>query len=66
MGNEGDKWKIIEEIKPDIIALGYNQSSYTKGLKKGMKERGLKVKIIRLKSYKPEKYKSSLLKNVSK
>ena len=62
LGYEGDKWKIIEEIKPDIIALGYDQNSYTKGLRKGMKERGLKVKIVRLKSHKPEKYKSSLLK----
>lgn len=62
LGYEGDKWKIIEEIKPDIIALGYDQNSYTKGLKKGMQERGLNIKIIRLESYKPEKYKSSLMK----
>ena len=62
LGYEGDKWKVIEEIKPDIIALGCDQNSYTKGLKKGMKDRGLNVKIIRLKSYKPEKYKSSLMK----
>ena len=62
LGYEGDKWKIIEEIKPDIIALGYDQDSYTKGLEKGMLDRNLKVKIVRLGSYMPEKYKSSLMK----
>ena len=62
LGYEGDKWKIIEEIKPDIIALGYDQDSYTKGLEKGMLDRNLKVKIVRLSSYMPEKYKSSLMK----
>ncbi len=62
LGYEGDKWKVIEEIKPDIIALGYDQDSYTKGLEKGMLDRKLKVKIVRLESYMPEKYKSSLMK----
>ena len=62
LGYEGDKWKIIEEIKPDIIALGYDQDSYTKGLEKGMRNKNLKVKIVRLGSYMPEKYKSSLMK----
>ena len=62
LGYEGDKWKIIEEIKPDIIALGYDQDSYTNGLEKGMLDRNLKVKIVRLGSYMPEKYKSSLMK----
>ena len=62
LGYEGDKWKIIEEIKPDIIALGYDQDSYTKGLEKGMRDKNLKVKIVRLSSYMPEKYKSSLMK----
>jgi FAD synthetase len=62
LGYEGDKWKIIEEIKPDIIALGYDQDSYTKGLENGMRDKNLKVKIVRLSSYMPEKYKSSLMK----
>ena len=62
LGYEGDKWKVIEEIKPDIIALGYDQDSYTEGLEKGMLDRNLKVKIVRLGSYIPEKYKSSLIK----
>jgi len=62
LGYKENKWRIIEEINPDVIALGYDQNSYTKGLKKRMKEKGMNVKIVRLKSYKPKKYKSSLMK----
>ena len=64
LGYKGDKWKVIELIKPEIIALGYDQNSYTKGLETGMKDRGLKIRIVRLESFNPEKYKSSLLKKV--
>ena len=66
LGYKGDKWKVIETVKPNVIALGYDQDSYTDGLKKGMVERGLNVRIVRLGSYKPEKYKSSLLKENGK
>ena len=61
LGSKTDKYKIIEKYKPDIIALGYDQNSFTKNLKQELKKRNLNPKIIRLKSYYPEKYKSSLL-----
>ena len=62
LGNKANKYKIIEELKPDIICLGYDQNSFTKDLKKKIKEKGLKIKIIKFKkSFKPEKYKSSKL-----
>lgn len=52
LGKEGkDKLKIVEEIKPDIIVLGYNQSVNEKELEKELKLRGLKVKILRLEKY---------------
>jgi FAD synthetase len=51
-GNEGnDKLKIIEKIKPDIIALGYDQKWNEKELGQELLKRGLKVDIIRLKKY---------------
>ncbi len=52
---------ILKE-RPDIIALGYDQKAYVKNLKKDLKERGLLVKIVRLKPYKEKIYKNSLLK----
>jgi len=48
-------------LKPDVIALGYDQTAYTKNLEKEMKKRGLTVKVVRLLPHEPEKYKSSLL-----
>ncbi len=55
---------IIKE-KPDIIGLGYDQIAYVNGLKDALLGKKLKVKIVRLKPYKENIYKSSLL-NVSK
>lgn len=51
---------ILKE-KPNIIALGYDQKEYTKNLKKLLKEKGLFVKIIRLKPFRKEIYKNHLL-----
>lgn len=46
---------------PDIIALGYDQKAYVKNLKKDLKNKGVLVKIVRLKSYKEKVYKNHLL-----
>jgi len=53
----------ILRAKPDIIALGYDQVNYVKGLKTALKNRGWQGMIVRLKPFKPTIYKSSLLKN---
>lgn len=50
---------------PDIIALGYDQRAYVPNLKKDLKNKGILVKIVRLKPYKPKVYKNSLLKKKS-
>lgn len=52
----------ILKIRPDIIALGYDQKNYVKNLKKDLQNNGLIVKIIRLKAYKKNIYKNHLLK----
>ena len=52
---------IVKE-RPDIIALGYDQKAYIKGLKSDLKNRGVLVQIVRLKPYKENVYKNSLLK----
>ncbi|MDP2789458.1 MAG: adenylyltransferase/cytidyltransferase family protein [bacterium] len=51
---------ILKE-RPDIIALGYDQRAYVKNLQKDLEDRGLSVKIVRLKPYKKQIYKTSLL-----
>jgi cytidyltransferase-like protein len=52
----------IVKARPHIIALGYDQRAYVKNLKKDLKNKGLLVKIIRLKPYKDKIYKNHLLK----
>ena len=57
LGNElGEKtfFDIIYEIKPDIIALGYDQQINEIELKEWLAKKGLQTKIIRLKKYEPE------------
>ena len=51
---------IVKE-NPDIIALGYDQKVYIKNLRKDLKNKGILVKIIRLKPYKEKIYKNHLL-----
>ena len=54
-----DKYKIIEEIKPDVICLGYDQTAFVDDLQAELEKKGLKPEIIRINAYKPEKHKSS-------
>ena len=53
----------IAKERPDIIALGYDQKDYVKNLKKDLKNKGVSVKIVRLKPYKDKVYKNHLLRN---
>ncbi len=62
LGAIGNHIPAIVRLKPDIIALGYDQSAYVKGLRTQLKYAGLAPKIVRLKSHKPHIYKTSLLK----
>ena len=49
LGDEKDILKPIEEIKPQIIVLGPDQKLNEEELKEKLNERGLNVKIIRIK-----------------
>ena len=62
LGHHGDIFKIIEEIKPDVICLGYDQQIQKQQLEEELKKRNLKAEVIRIGSYMPHKYKSSLMK----
>ncbi len=49
IGNDDDPLVIVEEIQPDIIALGYDQSF--QGLQEKLRQRGLKAKIVQCAQY---------------
>ena len=50
IGRTGDMLDIIvEELKPDVVALGYDQRLFScSELKEKLLDRGLKVKVVRL------------------
>lgn len=62
LGSLTDYLKPIIKESPQIIALGYDQRVYTENLRKKLAEKDLKVKVIRVKSHFPKKYKSSIMK----
>jgi FAD synthetase len=51
LGHEDDMYTIVEEIKPDIIALGFDQIHDENTLKNELKKRHLKTKVVRLQKY---------------
>ena len=62
LGHPKDKTKAIKTYRPDIIALGYDQFAFTYNLEKLIIDQKLDTKIIRLEPYRPDMYKSSLVK----
>ena len=52
LGEKDDIYKIVEEIKPDIITLGYDQIHDEKVIRQNLEKRNIKAKIIRLSKYK--------------
>ncbi len=62
LGSLNDRYEVVRKYKPDIICLGYDQKQSLAELRRKLNEIGLeRTKIVRLKSFQPEKYKSSLL-----
>jgi FAD synthetase len=51
LGYEDDRYRIVKELSPDIIALGYDQKHDEEVIKKDLKEMGLDVKVVRLEPF---------------
>jgi len=54
-------FQILEELEPDVIALGYDQRASEDEIKK----RFPNCRIVRLLPFIPEKYKSSFYRNIN-
>ncbi|MDI6917317.1 MAG: FAD synthase [Thermoplasmatales archaeon] len=48
LGYENDRYRIVEELKPDIIAVGYDQNHDEEKIKNDLKKRGLNIKVVRM------------------
>ena len=54
IGDEEDIFKTVDLVKPEIIALGYDQTHQEKFITDGCKKINLDVKVARLESPRPE------------
>ncbi|NOZ76130.1 MAG: FAD synthase [Euryarchaeota archaeon] len=60
LGKEGEDFlDIIEEIRPDVIALGPDQHHREEDIRDELKARGLDVEVTRIKEYKECTFHSS-------
>ena len=63
IGDEKDFYKHIKALAPSVICLGYDQWADEADVRENLDKVGLsKTQIIRLKSYKPDRAKSTNLK----
>lgn len=56
LGGVKNPWPHIKKEKPDVIALGYDQKPYV-----SLKQLKKIARVVRLKAFRPEVYKSSRL-----
>lgn len=51
--------KVIEKIKPDVIAVGYDQKSMEQTIKRYMKQKGLNIKVVKINKFSEDELDSS-------
>ena len=64
VGNHGrDKLAVVVKEKPSVLVLGHDLKADIPRLGQLLEARGVRVKIVRAKAYKPSKYKCTLIRN---
>ena len=66
IGHENDIFETVKLVKPEIIALGYDQTHQEKFISDGCKQINLHTKIVRLQSPVPELSSSDIQKEYGK
>ena len=66
IGDEGDIFKTVDLVRPQIIALGYDQTHQEKFITDGCKKINLDVTVARLESPRPETSSSKIQKEYVK
>jgi len=62
LGHSGNIFEVLEEFKPNIVCLGYDQKTVEEEkLKEELEKRNIKAEIVRAKPYKEDVFKSSKL-----
>lgn len=62
LGDRKDPYRVITEIKPDVICLGYDQQhTFALELKTELERRHMKTRVVRIPPYDPHRVKSNFL-----
>jgi cytidyltransferase-like protein len=64
LGVEGDIYVTLQKVKPDIVALGYDQYHMEDEVKREAVKRGMKLKVVRLDSPYPHIKTTKILKEL--
>ncbi|MBU0660697.1 FAD synthase [Patescibacteria group bacterium] len=62
LGSEEDPYAIIQQIKPDVIALGYDQRVFVDQLADAITDMGLEIQIVRIPEFVTDRFKTSKIK----
>lgn len=61
LGHEHDnRYQVIEEIQPDVICIGYDQKT-PPNFEQTLFDKNINAKVVKLKAYFPEKWKTTKL-----
>jgi len=55
-----DIGKVIEKIRPDVIAVGHDQTGMERQVRKAVSERGLNIQVVRIGKFGKDEFNSSL------
>lgn len=61
LGHLEDKYQVVDEIRPQIIVLGYDQQVFTDKLEAELTRRGHRIEIRRAEAHQADLYKTSKL-----
>jgi cytidyltransferase-like protein len=61
LGVEGDIYNTLERVKPDVVALGYDQHHTKRDIAHEAEKRGMKLRVVRLGAKRPGLKTSKLL-----
>ena len=64
LGVQGNIYDTLERVKPDLVALGYDQHHLESEIERESKARGIRLEVVRLGSPDPKLKTSSLLKEL--
>lgn len=64
LGYLDDKYRVLDEFRPDFICLGHDQEAFTERLEAELARRGIAASVVRCLPYEPDIRQSSLLRGM--